>query len=110
MSLKMVGIKKTSTSMIAGMSMMIISNHGFAAADVSQGEVLASACYSCHGVEGVGSKKIPELNTLTKQDITESLFGFKSGEEHSTIMGRYMEAYTDKEIEILANYLSSLKN
>lgn len=95
--------------LISVIAVAMIPGYGYAA-NISPGEVLASACYACHGMNGAGSKKIPELNSLTKQDITESLYGFKSGQEHSTIMGRYMEAYTDEEIEILANYLSSEKN
>ncbi|VAW57050.1 hypothetical protein MNBD_GAMMA07-800 [hydrothermal vent metagenome] len=81
-----------------------------AAPHVTQAELLAVSCFSCHGQEGIGAKRIPKLSKLSKQDISEGLHGFKSGEEKSTIMGRHAKAYTDKEIELLAGYFSSLKN
>jgi sulfide dehydrogenase cytochrome subunit len=77
---------------------------------VSRAEMLADQCFSCHGTNGVGSGKIPELLELDKDDITESLNGFKSGSEKSTIMGRHAKAYSDEEIEMLADYFISLKN
>ncbi|MFV1982659.1 MAG: cytochrome c [Thiohalomonadales bacterium] len=78
-------------------------------AGISQAEILASQCFVCHGQKGEGSGKIPELRDLEKSDIIESLQGFKTGEEKSTIMERYAKAYTKAEIELLANYFSKLK-
>jgi len=72
-------------------------------------ELLAQQCFVCHGIKGEGAGKIPELVDLEKSDIVESMLGFKSGEEKSTIMGRYAEGYTDKEIDLLAEYFSKLK-
>jgi len=72
--------------------------------------IMADACLTCHGPNGVGSGKIPELKGLEKSDITESLFGFKSGDEKSTIMGRYAEALSDDEINMLAEYFVALDN
>ena len=86
-----------------------LSFNTYAAAHVSQAELLAVGCFSCHGKEGMGSKRIPKLSKLSKQDISEGLYGFKTGEEKSTIMERHAKAYTDKEIELLAIYFSSIK-
>jgi len=72
--------------------------------------IMADACLTCHGPNGVGSGKIPELKGLEKSDITESLFGFKSGDEKSTIMGRYAKALSDDEIDMLAEYFAALDN
>jgi len=80
------------------------------AAHISRAELLAVGCFSCHGWEGIGAKRIPKLSKLTKKDISESLHGFKTGEERSTIMGRHAKAYTDEEITLLAEYFSNLKN
>ncbi|MGD8940413.1 MAG: sulfide dehydrogenase, partial [Gammaproteobacteria bacterium] len=68
-----------------------------------------STCFTCHGVDGVGSGKIPELRDLKKSDITESLLGFASGDERSTIMGRHAKAYTKEEINQLAEYFAKFK-
>jgi len=57
----------------------------------------------------MGARRIPKLSKLSKQDISESLHGFKSGEERSTIMGRHAEAYTDEEITLLAEYFANQK-
>jgi sulfide dehydrogenase cytochrome subunit len=78
-------------------------------AGISKVEILASQCFICHGQKGEGSGKIPELRDLEKSDIVESLLGFKTGEEKSTIMERYAKGYTKKEIELLADYFSKLK-
>lgn len=71
-------------------------------------ELIASTCFTCHGVNGVGSGKIPELQDLKKSDITESLLGFASGDEKSTIMGRHAKAYSKEEIYELAEYFVKL--
>jgi len=78
------------------------------AAAPNKAKIMADACLTCHGPNGAGSGKIPELNGLEKSDITESLFGFKSGDEKSTIMGRYAKALSDDEINMLAEYFASL--
>ena len=79
------------------------------AADISKIDIIVSTCFTCHGVNGIGSGKIPELQDLKKSDITESLLGFASGDEKSTIMGRHAKAYTKEEINLLAEYFSGLK-
>ena len=71
-------------------------------------KIMADACQTCHGPNGVGSGKIPELKGLEKSDITESLLGFRSGDEKSTIMGRYVKALSDDEINMLAEYFAGL--
>ena len=72
-------------------------------------DIIVSTCFTCHGVDGIGSGKIPELRGLKKSDITESLFGFASGDEKSTIMGRHAKAYSKEEINQLAEYFAKLK-
>lgn len=78
------------------------------AAGPSKVKIMADACLTCHGPNGVGSGKIPELKGLEKSDITESLYGFKSGDEKSTIMGRHAKALSDSEIEMLAEYFAEM--
>lgn len=79
------------------------------AESIARAEMLAHQCYACHGTHGVGAGKIPELAELDKDDIMESLTGFKSGTERSTIMDRHAKGYSDEEIELLADYFVSLK-
>lgn len=78
-------------------------------AGISKIDIIVSTCFTCHGVNGIGSGKIPELRGLKKSDITESLLGFASGDEKSTIMGRHAKAYSKEEINLLAEYFAGLK-
>lgn len=79
------------------------------AAPVSfRSELMASVCLACHGPGAKGSLKIPPLNDLTVSDIQESMFGFKSGEERSTIMGIIAKDYRDADIKMLADYFAAL--
>jgi cytochrome c553 len=78
------------------------------AAGPTKTEIMAHSCLTCHGPNGAGSGKIPELKGLEKSDITESLFGFASGDEKSTIMSHHAKAFTDKEINMLAEYFAAL--
>ncbi|VAW62414.1 hypothetical protein MNBD_GAMMA11-3114 [hydrothermal vent metagenome] len=103
-------LKKTPLILLIGTLSAAYSLSCPATTQVSQAELLAVGCFSCHGHEGVGAKRIPKLSKLSKQDISESLYGFKSGEERSTIMERHAKAYTDKEIALLAEYFANLKN
>ena len=74
---------------------------------VERGELLSSMCVTCHGPDGKGSKEMPRLKGLDVSDIVESMKGFKTGEESSTIMGRHAKGYTDKEIQMMAEYFAS---
>ncbi len=94
--------------MIMSTVALILSINVGMAATPSKVKIMADACLTCHGPNGMGSGKIPELNGLEKSDITESLFGFKSGDEKSTIMGRYVNALSDDEINRLAEYFGGL--
>lgn len=76
---------------------------------VERGELLATMCVTCHGPNGKGSKTIAKLKGLEISDIVESMNGFKTGEESSTIMDRHAKGYTDKEIQLLAEYFAGLK-
>lgn len=82
---------------------------GVFAQGIDQGEFLSSMCLACHGQNGKGSMKIPKLRGLDAQDIIESMKGFQSGEESSTIMDRHAKGYTDDEIRAMAAYFSQLK-
>ncbi len=78
------------------------------AAGISQTELIASGCYSCHGAQGRGSGKIPKLKGEDFNDLKETLQGLKTGAEKSTIMNHHAKAYTDVEIEALAKFFSQL--
>ncbi len=91
-----------SSTLLASLSLSAL------AAGISQVELIASGCYSCHGIQGRGSGKIPKLKGEDFNDLQETLQGFKTGAEKSTIMNHHAKAYTDAEIESLAKYFSQL--
>ena len=95
--------------LLSGLLPLVFFSATATAADISKIDIIVSTCFTCHGVNGVGSGKIPELDDLKKSDITESLLGFASGDEKSTIMGRHAKAYSKEEINLLAEYFSGLK-
>jgi cytochrome c553 len=68
--------------------------------------VMASACASCHGPDGKGAKKMPDLQDLELDDFIETMKGFQTG---TTVMDRIAEDLTAEEIKQLANYFVGLK-
>jgi len=95
--------------LLSGLLPLLLLSPSVFSADISKIDIIVSTCFTCHGVNGVGSGKIPELRGLKKSDITESLLGFASGDEKSTIMGRHAKAYSKEEINLLAEYFANLK-
>ncbi len=77
---------------------------------VTRAAMLANSCALCHGTDGKGSGKIPKLRGEDMQDLSESLYGFQSGAEKSTIMDRHAKAYTDEEIKLVTEYFSRLSD
>lgn len=70
---------------------------------------IANNCFACHGPGGHSPGAIPSLDRLSAQAIANRMKGFKNQTEPSTVMGRHAKAYTDAEIEAVANYIASLK-
>lgn len=76
--------------------------------NLSRGQVIASFCITCHGQGIRGSLKIPQLSDLKVSDLKESMIGFKTGEERSTIMGIIAKKYSKEDIVLLAEYIAAL--
>ena len=93
-------------SIIISMTVLLFSI-STASQAVERSELLSSMCVTCHGPDGKGSNKIPKLRGLDVSDIVESMNGFKSGEESSTIMKRHAKGYTAEEIKLMAEYFAS---
>jgi sulfide dehydrogenase cytochrome subunit len=102
-------LKSGRNALLIGLLPLMLLTSSAYAEGISKIDIIVSTCFTCHGVDGVGSGKIPELRDLKKSDITESLLGFASGDESSTIMGRHAKAYTKEEINQLAEYFAKFK-
>jgi len=74
----------------------------------SDGESLASGCFSCHGPKGRGGFA-PVLASQSYETLKNKLVKFRSGKLKGTMMNPVASKMKDKEIEALARYFSELK-
>ena len=100
-------IMKKSVSFVLLTMSFVVMLFSIPAQAVERAELLSSMCVTCHGPDGRGSKKIPKLKGLKVSDIVESMKGFKTGEESSTIMERHAKGYTDEEVKLMAEYFAA---
>jgi len=76
-------------------------------AQVTNGEALGDACTSCHGIGGHSTGYIPAIAGVSKVTLLQELKAFRAQTAQATIMNRIARAYTDPELEALAEYFSS---
>ena len=81
----------------------------------SQGEKLYTkhGCYGCHGSKAEGVNGFPKLAGKSSSYIIKKLKGYKLEKINSNradMMKPFAKALSEKEIELLAKYLESLKN
>lgn len=105
-------MKPKKYSVLPGLAILVgLTGQGAAFADrpaFSRAELLSSFCITCHGQNGKGANKVPRLKTLSVDDIEQSMFGFQTGEERSTIMGRIAKGFTEEEITLMARYFAAI--
>jgi cytochrome subunit of sulfide dehydrogenase len=71
--------------------------------------LLATACFSCHGVDGKSVGEIPPIAGKTAAQMSTALKAFKSDQVMGTIMNRLAKGYSDAEIDALATYYANLR-
>ena len=74
-----------------------------------EGMMLSLSCTSCHGTYGISPGAIPTIYGKSKEYIIETMKQLRNGEIDSTVMERIAKGYSDREIILIANYFSSLK-
>ncbi len=98
------------TTAVTGIVAVLISGFGvtkgFADDAVSQAELLASMCATCHGTDGKGAKPMPGIGGEEPEDFVDLMQAFASGEQPSSIMDRHAQGYTEDELKLLAEYFS----
>jgi cytochrome subunit of sulfide dehydrogenase len=67
---------------------------------------LAANCTGCHGPNGNSTGAIPPIAGLERADIADALREFKAGTRPATVMQQHAKGYTDRELELLADYFS----
>ncbi|MGC4249956.1 MAG: c-type cytochrome [Sphingobium sp.] len=80
-----------------------------AGAQPGRGADLASACTSCHGLDGHGAGTIPSIGGMDREALLGQLRAFRAQEGEATIMKRLVRGYDDAELEALAEYFSAAK-
>jgi sulfide dehydrogenase cytochrome subunit len=67
----------------------------------------AQGCMGCHGPEGNShSSAIPSIAGLPRDYLEKVLRSYRYGGRFGTLMGRLMQAYSDQELDELADYFS----
>jgi sulfide dehydrogenase cytochrome subunit len=74
-----------------------------------RGEMLAQACFACHGPGGGSiADGVPTIGGQNAAYLTASLLRFKIPDRPATVMTRLAKGYTDAELEAMSIYLSRL--
>ena len=71
-----------------------------------QGAVLASQCYQCHGPNGVSKGEIDSIKGRSYSDLSGDMMEFKQSCTNG-IMQRQAKIYTDAELRLIADYIST---
>jgi sulfide dehydrogenase cytochrome subunit len=66
--------------------------------------MLADTCAGCHGTDGASTgPATPSLAGMSEIYMVDSMKAFKSGERHSTVMGRIAKGYSEEEFKLMAS-------
>lgn len=93
---------KKSHAMLLGSVLLLGSSPLMAAPTAS---MLADTCAGCHGTGGnsVGPAS-PTIAGKSAEYLKDVMDQYKTGDRHSTIMGRIAKGYTDEEIALMADF------
>lgn len=73
---------------------------------VTRVELMVSNCLTCHGEKGKGAGEMPEISDIRKRRFVATLQDYKADEDpDATVMNRHAAAYTDEQIESIADYI-----
>ena len=78
------------------------------AAEITRGVMLSNSCAACHGTDGKSPGEIPGIYGKSSEFISQALLDFREGKRPATVMGRHASGYSDEEIQLIAEYFSSL--
>jgi len=79
------------------------------AEELTQGAMLSNSCAGCHGTDGNSPGSIPTIGGKSADFIAGSLRDFRDNKRGSTVMNRHASAYSDEEIQLIAEFFSSRK-
>ncbi|HEY0802399.1 MAG TPA: c-type cytochrome [Steroidobacteraceae bacterium] len=91
----------------AAFALIVIAAPRLSSAEELKGEALADACTSCHGINGRSHGAIPSINDLSKDAFVQDLKAYRAQTKTATIMNRIARAYSDADIDALAEYFTT---
>ena len=78
------------------------------AVEITRAVMLSNSCAACHGTNGKSPGEIPAINGKSSRFISQALQEFRDDKRPATVMGRHATGYTDEEIQLIADYFSTL--
>lgn len=102
----MAGRRMTRGAMILMTSAGLAAGAAGPALAQDEGGMFANACTSCHGVDGHSEGAIPSIAGLDPAVFLAMLEAFRDGTAEATIMNRFLAAYSDEELAIIAQYFA----
>lgn len=75
----------------------------------THGRVLAATCAACHGTNGKSHNAMPGLDGMDKAYFVKQFQAFKDGKRHTTVMHQHAKAYTEEEIQQMADIFAAVK-
>ena len=79
------------------------------AADLEAGQQRASACFGCHGADGISlNPKYPNLAGQSAEYLVKQLNAFRSGSRNDPVMSPMAVLMSDADVENVSAYFASL--
>jgi sulfide dehydrogenase cytochrome subunit len=87
-------------------STMALANDGVD--DKTKGMMLSLSCASCHGTDGKSKTITPYIAGMAKGYLYKTLLDYKYGKRDGTMMPKHVKGFSDKELELVADYFSKV--
>lgn len=96
-------MNKTCKGILSGLALIFtVSTH----AETQTAAVLATGCTGCHGSDGTGNGRVPNIRALNPSTFQNAMQAYKSGARRATVMNRIAQGFSETDIAELARYFS----
>ena len=68
----------------------------------------AASCTGCHATDAKIETRVPRIAGRPPAEIVAAMEAFRSGRKPATVMDRIAKGFTDAEIRMIAEWLSTL--